>query len=132
MILGPVQVVNGYPLLHEKLCSELIYANAGLGKGKHGSCHESSVLWLGNHWPLVSADIPPRNVCWRSLVFEDGELKRRSYSREHSGKRKITANTVFGTKRNTAVGILPKALSVFGWGYPFQTIQSMPSNMPQM
>jgi hypothetical protein len=24
------------------------------------------------------------------------------------------------------------ALSIFGWGHHFQTIQSMPSNMPQM
>jgi hypothetical protein len=33
---------------------------------------------------------------------------------------------------NSVVGRLPKALSIFGWGHHFQTIQSMPSNMPKM
>ncbi|WP_426733846.1 hypothetical protein [Pseudomonas aeruginosa] len=51
-----------------------------------------------NLWPLVSADDPPRQVCWVSPVFEGGELKRRSYFREYSGKRKITAKTVFDTE----------------------------------
>ena len=38
----------------------------------------------------------------------------------------------FGTQDEQRGRQITESADIFGWGHPFQTIQSMPSNMPQM
>lgn len=74
-----------------------------------------------NFWPLVSARFLKVVSLSGGLTFGSTLESEKSLRRQS-----------LAPKRSSVVGRLPKALSIFGWGHPFQTIQSMPSNMPQM